>query len=71
MVDERKRFLNYSQTARSARGVRWCHPTEEPRRTQGLVIARLPENMFDRSFGLGIEEKVFALKHLVRVVCHT
>jgi hypothetical protein len=27
----------------------------------------MPENMFDRLFGLGVEEKVFVLTHLVRV----
>jgi hypothetical protein len=36
-------------------------------RAQGLAIARMPENMFDRLFGLGVEEKVFVLTHLVRV----
>jgi hypothetical protein len=27
----------------------------------------MPENMFDRSFGLAVEEKVFVLTYLVRV----
>jgi hypothetical protein len=34
-------------------------------RAQGLAIARMPENMFDRLFGFGVEEKVFVLTHLV------
>src|ERR1017187_2633387 len=67
MVDERKMFLNYPQMASVCAPVRCCHPTAEPRLAQGLVIARMPENMFDRSFGLGVEEKVFVLTHLVRV----
>ena len=36
-------------------------------RAQGLAIARMPENMFDRLFSLGVEEKVFVFTHLVRV----
>jgi hypothetical protein len=33
---------------------------------QGSAIARMPENMFDRLFGLGVEEEVFVFTHLVR-----
>jgi hypothetical protein len=32
-----------------------------------LVVARMPENMFNNSFGLVIDEKVFVLAHIVRV----
>lgn len=57
--------FNYPQMA--AVCPRWCRWTGEPRRARGLVIAGMPENMFDGSFGFGVDEGVLVLAHLVWV----
>ena len=44
-----------------------CYWNGEPRRARALVIARMPENMFDGSFGFGVDEGVLVLTHLVWV----